>query len=98
MDLLNVLRPPSTHSLWLGYTGSMRMIDEDEVGLKEKPEGTSKRLHRNETRSTGSMGKGLDSQRFKYWELHTREWAVTSWRVLGGGEIHTQGHHLPRDC
>ena len=33
LDLLNVLRPP----LILGYTGSMRMIDEDEVGLKEKP-------------------------------------------------------------
>ena len=33
---MNVLRPP----LILGYTGSMRMIDEDEVGLTEKPEDT----------------------------------------------------------
>ena len=33
--------------------------DEDEVGLKEKLE-TSKRLHRNKTRSTGSVGKGLN--------------------------------------
>ena len=35
-ELLNVLRPP----LILGYTGSMRMIDADEVGLKERPEDT----------------------------------------------------------
>ena len=35
--------------------------DEDEVGLKEKPEDiTSKRLHRNKTRSTGSVDKGLN--------------------------------------
>ena len=33
--------------------------DEDEVGLKEKPEDT-KRLHRNKTRSTGSVDKGLN--------------------------------------
>ena len=38
------------------------MIDEYVVGLKENPEdtSTSKRLHRNKIRSTGSMGKGLD--------------------------------------
>ena len=35
--MLDVLRPP----LILGYTGSMRMIDEDEVGLSEKPEDTT---------------------------------------------------------
>ena len=23
---------------------------------------------------------------------------ITPWRVLGRGEIHTQGHHLPQDC
>ena len=37
--------------------------DEDEVGLKEKPKDTidtSKRLHRNKTRSTGSVDKGLN--------------------------------------
>ena len=33
--------------------------DEDEVGLKEKPD-TSKRLHRNKTRSTGSVDKELN--------------------------------------
>ena len=32
--------------------------DEDEVGLKEKPSDT--RLHRNKTRSTGSVDKGLN--------------------------------------
>ena len=37
----------------------MRMIDKDEVGLKEKPEDTRyiKKLHQNETRSTGRAGK-----------------------------------------
>ena len=34
--LLNVLGPPFC-TLTLGQTGSMRMIDEDEVGFKEKP-------------------------------------------------------------
>ena len=36
--------------------------DEDEVGLKEKPEDTRyiKRLHQNKTRSTGSVDKGLN--------------------------------------
>ena len=34
--------------------------DEDEVGLKEKTLDTSKRLHRNKTRSTGSVDKGLN--------------------------------------
>ena len=29
--------------------------EHDEVGLKEKPEDTSKRLHRNKNRSTGSV-------------------------------------------
>ena len=37
----------------------MTMIDDDEAGLKEKPEDTRyiKRIHRNETRSTGNVGK-----------------------------------------
>ena len=39
MDLLKFYDHLSAHSpLTLGWTGSMRMIDEDEVGLKEKPE------------------------------------------------------------
>ena len=41
MNLLNVLRPPlctlTTHSR---LTGSIGMSDEDEVGLKERPEDT----------------------------------------------------------
>ena len=61
---------------------------------------TSKRLHQNETRSTGSLGKGFDSQPYHYWEQQTREWAGSS---LPGGswegdESHTQAHPLPRDC
>ena len=41
---------------WLNW--SMRMIDEDEVGLKEKPEDTidtSKRIHRNEAPSASGV-------------------------------------------
>ena len=37
--LLNVLLQAHQY-VTLGLTGSMRMIDEDEVGLKEKPEDT----------------------------------------------------------
>ena len=46
-----------THS-WLNWVDD----DDDEVGLKEKPEDTRyiKRLHQNKTRSTGSVGKGLN--------------------------------------
>ena len=40
---------------WLNWVD-----DENEVGLKEKPEDTSKRLHRNKTRSTGSVDKVLN--------------------------------------
>ena len=41
---------------WLNWVDD----DEEEVGLKEKPEDTSKRLHQNKTRSTGSVDKGLN--------------------------------------
>ena len=43
MDLLpvDVLQPPFCTPT-LGYTGSMRMIDEDDVGLIEKPEDIKK--------------------------------------------------------
>ena len=60
----------------------MRMIDDDEVGLKEKSEDTRymKRLHRNKNRSTGSVGKLRT--RFPtvchYWKLKTRKWAESS--------------------
>ena len=71
-DVLNVLRPPfctlTTHS-WLNW------VDEDEVGWKksQKTLDTSKRLHQNKTRSTGSGGEELDSQLRHYWELQTRK-------------------------
>ena len=54
----------------------MRLFDEDEVGLNEKPEDTydrSKRSHQNEIRSTGNEGKGLSSQLCHYQELQTCE-------------------------
>ena len=40
-------------------TGSMRIIDDDEVDLNEKPENPRyiKRPNGNEARSTGSVGK-----------------------------------------
>ena len=42
---------------WINW--SMRMLDDEDVGLKEKPQDTGyiKRLHPNETQSTGSVGK-----------------------------------------
>ena len=43
---------------------------------------TSNRIHRNKTRSTGSVGKGLGSQLSHDWELHTRKQAG-SWLVWG---------------
>ena len=48
-----------THS-WLNWVDEDD--DEDEVGLKEKSEDTRyiKRVHRNKTRSTGSVDKGLN--------------------------------------
>ena len=36
---------------------------------------TSNIIHRNKTRSTGSVGKGLGSQLCHDWELHTRKQA-----------------------
>ena len=59
--LLNVLRPPFCTLTTLGYTEYMRMIDEDEVGLKEKPEDTRYIKNITSKQSTGSVGKGLDS-------------------------------------
>ena len=77
LDLLNVLRPPfcalTTHS-WLNW------VDEDDWwgwGWLER-----KAIHLNYTRSTGSAGKGLDSQLCHYRELQTRERARSS---LPGG-------------
>ena len=78
----------------------MRMIDEDEVGLKEKPEelDTSKILHRNKTRcSTDSVDEGLDSDLCHYRTADTGT-VINPWMVLGGGEIHTQVHRRPHDC
>ena len=42
---------------YLTIAVARRMIDDDDVGLKEKPEDTRyiQRLHRNETRNTGSV-------------------------------------------
>ena len=88
----------------LGYTGSMRMIGDDDVGLKEKPEDARyiKRLHQNETWSTTSVGKlkRMDMFFCHYWELQTPEWVgfVTPWRTLGGYEMHTQEFQLLHDC
>ena len=47
---------------------------------------TSKRLHRNKTRSARRAGKGLDAQLHHYWEVRTRESAGASHlRHLWGG-------------
>ena len=81
--------------------GSMSTIDE--VGLKEKPENTTihlKRLDRNETQSTGSVGKlnimlpnfmpSLGAVDLGMGRYVTPRWAL-------GDEIHTSGHHLTHD-
>ena len=62
----------------------MRMIDEDEIGLKEKPEDIRyiKILHQNEIRSTVSVGKRLHSKLCHNRVLQTRKWAGSS---LPGG-------------
>ena len=79
----------------------MRMIDEDEVGLKEKPEelDTSQILHRNKTRcSTDSVGKGLDSYicHYRNCKLGNGQ-GHYSLDGPGRGEIHTQVHRLSQN-
>ena len=56
---------------------------------------TGTRLHRNKTRSTGRVGKGLFPL-FGTADAET-ERVVTPWRFQGGGEISTQAYHLQRD-
>ena len=59
----------------------MRMIDEDEVGLKEKPEDTKNRECGQRTRfPTLPLLRTADSETDR---------VITPWRVLGGGAIHT---------
>ena len=61
------------------------MIDEDEVGLKEKPEDNRyNKLHQNETQSNGSVGR-LDSQFCHCWQLQTRELDHTARLLLRHG-------------
>ena len=78
----------------------MRTIDEDEVGLEEshKTLDTSKRLNQNKIQTVWECG-----QRTRFPTLPILGTAdsetgrvVTPWRVLRGGEIHTQAPHLPR--
>ena len=77
-------------------------IDENEVDLKEKPEDTRyiKKItskwdpkHRECGQSTWfptlSLSETTDLEMGR---------VVITWRVLGWGEIHSQAHHLPRDC
>ena len=59
----------------------MRIIDENEVGLKEQPEDT--RYIKKMMPTLPSLG-AADSETGR---------VVTPWRVLGGGEIH--GTSLP---
>ena len=80
LDLLNVLRPPfwilTTHS-WLNWVDEMMMRMRLAWKKSHKTLDTSKRLHQNKTRSTGSAGKGLHSKHCHYWELRTRESAAS---------------------
>ena len=63
----------------------MRMIDEDEVDLKEQSEDTS---YIRKIMQTLPLLGAADSETGR---------VVTTRRVLGGGEIHSQAHHLPQD-
>ena len=82
----------------------MRMIDDDEVGLKEKPEDTRniKRLYQNETWSTGSVGKQniMDLIPNVMPLLGTTDPGmgriVTPCQAVEGDEIHTQRFPLHR--
>ena len=81
-----------THS-WLSWVDE----DDDEVGLKEKPEDTSKILNRNKIWSTGSVDEGLDPKLLPLLGLRTRKTAGASglrvrrrgggWNVLAGGRL-----------
>ena len=81
----------------------MRMIDENEVGLKEKPEDTryiyQKDYIKIRTEAPGVRANDMipNFAITGNYRLETDQ-VVTRWRVLGGGEIKTQVHHLPRDC
>ena len=72
-----------THHSLFAKTGLMRMIDEDEVDLKEQPEDT--RYIKKIIQTLPLLG-AADSETGR---------VVTPWRVIGGAEIHSQTHHLP---
>ena len=78
----------------------MRMIDEDEVGLKEKPEDTRYIKHITSKYNPKHREYGQRTSNFAIIVIADPERGrvVTPSRVLGGGEIHSQAHHLPRDC
>ena len=61
---------------------------------------TSKGLHRIKTRSTGSAGKGFDSNFAMIGTADSETCRViTPWRILGGSEIHTQAtYNRTVDC
>ena len=61
------------------------MIDENEVGLKVQPEDTR---YVKKCRPTLPSVAAADSEMGR---------VVAPWRALGGGELHTQAHHIPRD-
>ena len=96
-DLLNVLRPPFCTPT-LGWTRSMRIIDDDEVGLNEKPEDT--RYITTNTwkcdRSTESVVKLNIMESILYAIIGNCR--LRNGQALGGDEIHNHGHHLPQDC
>ena len=82
-----VIRSPARYR----WTTAPAWVDEDDwwgwswhmkVSQKTIDTCSSKILHQNETQSTGSVGKGFDSQLSHYQELQTLEWA---WSSLPGG-------------
>ena len=71
-----------THHSLFAKTGLMRMIDEDEVDLKEQPEDT--RYIKKIIKTLPLLG-AANSETGR---------VVTPWRVLGRGEIHSEAEGL----
>ena len=75
----------------------MRMIDEDELAWKksQKTLDTSKRVHQNKTRNTGSAGKGIWSQLMPLLWLRTWKSASASTLRAPGGGVKCPGQVVP---
>ena len=63
----------------------MKMIYDDEVDLQEEPEDN---IYIQKIMATFSLLGTADSEMGR---------VVTTWKIMGGGEIYSQMQHLPQD-